>query len=293
MAIPMETAREGSGGNEPHEPRSMTLADIMVIVAGVGITLVVHPVSAFPPPFAPISAWFIVAALFAWFLWGVELATSLVILMRQGIYNRPARPAEWLAILVALLLAQRAIPNLDTVMDWTFRREWLSHSFGLCRWIVGGLGMVVVLVGIVAMVLMRRVMPHWAKTLVLATLALVLLWGPLDVFSREAPSLLPSWTEEYPGWLFWAYLEGRQYAAMLPEGLLFGIPATEALLERVRPGSRRWIWTEWLGLGTALLLGSFWIASLYLFRSEWPPDSLNVERAVVPVWVAGVSGSAG
>jgi hypothetical protein len=135
---------------------------------------------------------------------------------------------------------------------------------------------------------MRRVMPHWAKTLVLATLALVLLWGPLDVFAREAPWLLPSWTEERPGWLFWAYLECRQYAAMLPSGLLFGVPATAALARRNRKESRPWVWTEWMGLGTAMLLGLLWLGSLFLLRSEWPPDNLNAERVVVPVWVVGV-----
>jgi hypothetical protein len=75
---------------------------------------------------------------------------------------------------------------------------------------------------------------------------------------------------------------------MLPTALLFGVPATAALARWNRKGSRQWIWTEWLGLGTAVLLGSLWIASLYLLRSEWPADDLNAERAVVPFWIVGV-----
>jgi hypothetical protein len=288
MSVPMGSASEGSRRNEPHEPRSMTLADVLAIVAGVGISLAIPPVSGFPPPLIPISPWFIVAALVVWLLSAVALAISSAVLVRLAAYNRPARPAEWLAILLGLLLVQRALPNPDNVINWAFGQEWLSKSFALCRWIVGGIGLLAFLVGITVLVAMRRVMSHWAKTPLLAALALVLLWGPLDVFVREAPWLLPSWPEERPKWLFWAYVEGRRYAAMLPLGLLFGVPATAALARWVRRGSRRWLWTEWLGLGAALLLVSLWIASLYLLRSEWPPDDLIAERAVVPVWVVGV-----
>jgi hypothetical protein len=288
MAVSMGPADEVFRRIKLHEPRSMTLADLLVIVAGVGISFTIPPISGFPPPFIPISPGFIIAALVDWSLLAAGLTTSLVILVRLMAYRRPARPAEWLAILVALLLVLRTVPDLDTVVNRAFGREWLSNSLGTCRWIVGGIGLAAFLVGIMVLVAMRRVMPHWARTLVLAALALVLLWGPLDVFSREAPWLLPSWTEGRPEWLFWASVEGRRYAAMLPLGLLFGVPARAALARWERRGTRRWIWTEGLGLGTALLLGSLWLGSLYGLRSEWPPDGLNAERAVVPVWIVGV-----
>ena len=129
-----------------------------------------------------------------WALLAVGHATSWAALVRVAVYRRPARPAEWLAILLSLLLVQRALPNPDTVINAAFGQRWLTNSFGLCRWIVGGIGALTFLLGITLLASLRRGMPHWAKMLSLATLALVLLWGPLDVFAREVPWLLPAWT---------------------------------------------------------------------------------------------------
>lgn len=46
---------------EPREPRSMTLADPLVLVGGVGISLAIRP-------FIPVSHWLIIAAPVVWFL---------------------------------------------------------------------------------------------------------------------------------------------------------------------------------------------------------------------------------
>jgi hypothetical protein len=207
--------------------------------------------------------------------------------VRQLTYRRPAHPAEWLAILIALLLGQRAIPNLDTVVNWLFSQSWTSNSFGLCRWIVGGAAMAAFLLSLAVLGLVRRAIPYWTKTLFLAVFALILLWGPFQALAMEGPWLLPSGSGLQPQWMFWIYGESLRYVAWLPPGLLFGVPATAALAEWRQRGSRRWVWTEWMGIGIVLLLGFLWIGELYL-RSEWPSDRLNAERAVLPVWVLGV-----
>jgi hypothetical protein len=268
------------------EPRSMILADVMALVAGLGIGLLLPPNSGMLP-FMPIPVWFIVASLVVWSLQALALATALAVLVRQMTYRRPAHPAEWLAVLIALLLVLRVVPNLDTVVNWLFSPGWTSNSFGLCRWILGGAAMAAFLLGLAVLNFVRRVMPYWLKTLLLAAFALILIWGPFQAFSMEGPWLLPSGTGLQPKWLFWIYGEGLRYATWLPPGLLFGVPATAALAEWRRRGSRRWVWIEWVGIAIALLLGFLWIGDLYL-RSEWPPDRLNAERVVMPLWVIGI-----
>ena len=46
----------------------------------------------------------IVASLVVWSLLALGLATALAVLGRQMAYRRPARPAEWLAVLIALVV---------------------------------------------------------------------------------------------------------------------------------------------------------------------------------------------
>src|SRR3954451_19217082 len=119
MPEPGASPNLGVGRTQRPEPRSMILADVMAVVAGLGIAFLFPPNSGMLP-FMPIPVWFIVASLVVWALQALGFATALAVLMRQLTYRRPANPAEWLAILIALLLSQRAIPNLDTVVNWLF-----------------------------------------------------------------------------------------------------------------------------------------------------------------------------
>ena len=107
-------------------------------------------------PFMPIPVWFIVVSLVVWSLLALGLATALAVLVRQLTYRRPAHPAEWLAVLIALLLVLRVVPNLDTVVNRSFGQSWTSDSFGLCRWIVGGAAMAAFLLGLAVLSLVRR-----------------------------------------------------------------------------------------------------------------------------------------
>jgi len=267
----------------------MTIADMLAVVAGVGIAITcpLSPLASYLPyAQIPVLSLIIVASI--WFSLALALATSLAVVLRQVNYRRMAYPAEWVAILLGLTMLKPALPNLDNVVNQAFRSDWLSTSFGLCRWIVSGAGMIVFLAGFVVLGVLRRVLPHWLKTLVLATMALAMLWGPIDVFSREAPPYAPSWTGLRPKWVYWVYVESRQYAARLPLGLLFGVPVTAAMVQWRGRGSRRWVWTEWIGVGVGSILGLLWLVFLYLLRSESPPDGLNAERIVVPVWLVAI-----
>jgi hypothetical protein len=286
MPGPGASLNQGVGRTQRPEPRSMILADVMAVVAGLGIAFLLPPNSGMLP-FMPIPVWFIVASLVVWSLLALGLATALAVLVRQLTYRRRAHPAEWLAVLSALLLVQRAVPNLDTAVNGIFGPSWTSNSFGLCRWIVGGAAMAAFLLSLAVLGLVRRAIPYWTKTLFLAVFALILLWGPFQALAMEGPWLFPSGSGLQPQWMFWIYGEGLRYVAWLPPGLLFGVPATAALADWRQRGSRRWVWTEWMGIGIVLLLGFLWIGELYL-RSEWPSDRLNAERAVLPVWVLGV-----
>ena len=199
------------------------------------------------------------------------LATAFAVVLRQLTFPRPALQAEWIAILLGLLVFRAALPNLDDLVNRWFPQEWMSRSFGLCRWIVGAIGMVVFLLGLAVIGVLRRLLPHGLKTKILAVSILALLWGPIRVFSMEVPSLIPAPSIEssFPG-LFWAWVEIRNYVGMLPLGLLFGIPATAAIEDWGAREPKIRLWTERPGPAIGLVLALLRLVYLYLVYSEWP-----------------------
>ncbi len=291
MAESQERTVEDASTETRAEPRWVTLADTMAIVAGFGVAIAVRPVLNLPPPsmgiVVPIGyfvVWWSIGLLLT-----TALATAFAVVVRQMMFRRPALPAEWVAVLLGLLVFREALPNLDDLVNRWFPHEWMSRSFGLCRWIVGAVGALVFLLGLAVLGLLCRVLPHTLKTMILAASILALLWGPIQVFSIEVPWLIPSPpVESTPAGIFWAWLEIRKYLGDLPLGLLFGIPATAALMGwRARMAKGR-LWTEWPGPGIGLVLILLWLIFLYLLRSEWPRDDLMAERFVVPFWILGV-----
>jgi hypothetical protein len=291
MAGSQERTLEDVSTDRRIEPRRVTLADTLAIVAGFGVAIALRPVPYLPPPSMGIVVpiWFVVIWWSIGLLLTTALATAFAIVVRQLMFRRPARPAEWVAVLLGLMIFREALPNIDDMINQRFSPDWLSRSFGLCRWIVGGIGAVMSLVCLAVLGLLRRMSPHGFKTIILAAAILALLWGPIRVFSMEFPWLIPSPPiESTPAGVFWAWLEIRKYLGLLPLGLLFGIPATAALEDRRARTPRGRLWTEWPGPGISLILVFSWLVYLYLVQSEWPPFDLNAERVVVPFWIAGV-----
>jgi hypothetical protein len=287
---PLAAAANGADAGRA-EPRSLTLTDCLAMVAGFGVAIAYRQIPPMPPPTMGIAipVWLIVA----WWSLGVLLATALatafVVVERQFMFRRPARPAEWVAILLGILIFREALPDLDDLVNRWLPPEWPTQSFSTSRGIVGAIGAVVFLVGLAVLGLMRRVLPHALKTIVLVASILGLLWGPIRVFSMEVHWLIPSPPiEPTSPAILWVWLEIRKYLGLLPLGLLFGIPAMATLKDWRARESKGRLWTEWPGPAIGLVLCLFWLVSLYLLRSESPPHDLNAERVVVPFWIAGV-----
>jgi hypothetical protein len=221
-----------------------------------------------------------------WVVQTIAAATAFGCLFRQFVYRRAARAGEWIAILLGLqLVMDGGYSNLDTyISGHVLPRTGLDWQ--RARWLVAVVALAAVVGGVAAVYSLRRVLPPFLKTIVLTALAGILLWGPLDVVAREAPSLAPYLDARTPTWLFWMYVEARRFAALLPTGLLYGIPATAALRDCWRRTPKNWVWTQTIGFGLGFVLGGSMLMVLYLLRSEVPPDGLNAERLVMPMFLA-------
>ena len=227
MAESQERTVENGGGTERRpESRSVTLADCLAMVAGFGFAFASrqNPPMPLPSMNIVIPVWVVVAWWSIEILLAMALATAVVVLVRQTTFRRPARPAEWVAILLGLLVFREALPNIDDLVN-RWLPNWPDLTFGEGRWIICAIGTVVFLVGLAGLGLMRRALPHGLKTMILVASFLALMWGPSRVFALEGPWLLPSPAIELTSPpLFWAWLEIRKYLWFLPSGLLFGYP---------------------------------------------------------------------
>jgi hypothetical protein len=73
----------------------------------------------------------------------------------------------------------------------------------------------------------------------------------------------------------------------LPELLVFAVPIAMALRDRCRAARRAWGWTEWTGLGMALVLGACWW--LDRFAPSDPTNPARLANLVVRgLWLGGV-----
>jgi len=264
------------------EPRSMTLGDVVAMVAGVAVGLGCSPraTGRFSPQTMLIFA-------ITWGFWALAVMLVFVVAGRLARYRRRARPAEWLAILVAVAgLAFREGWRMDLAVSAVFAAARTTDwSFDLLRWALGGLAMVGVLAGLGLLRAGRQVLPPWAKTAILAVLAGLALWGPIDVVGLRGPDLLAPASGFGPGdgpilnhvacWL----------VARLPIGLLFGVPAVGALAERIH--RRPWTWVEWASVALAMAAGLL-LSPLYRFELTRLSAAWVAERGMVGAWFLAV-----
>jgi hypothetical protein len=288
----LQPPREPRTGNRP-EPRSLTLADLIWVVAGaaIGMGLFVGGRGLGLPnaPFLPaVALFFMVISLCSWLFFMVGIATSVAVIGRQIVFRRSAFAAEWISIMVALSMLREAVPSVDGIVNRVFPREWVSTSFGRCEWIVAAAGLVVSVAGIVGLFWQRRALSPWSKTLIAAAVVFVLLWCPIEVFAREGAQFFPAPPDTASIWLVALWTEARSSLTLVPLGLVYAVPITAALSEWRARGSQGRIRTEWPGPAVVSVIGLFFLVSLYFLRAEWPPDRVNSERIVVPIWIAAL-----
>jgi hypothetical protein len=271
------------------EPTSLTISDLIAIVAGVAIAIAAWPPFSVPPMMpGSIPYWFVIGLILYWCVLALETGASLGVLARQALYRRRARPAEWLGMLIALELV--TLPSLDGAVNACFSHQMILSAFGMCRWILAGAALLAICTVLALLAFLGRLLPCWTRTIALAVLALLFLWGPAQVLAQEIHSLLPRLSRFRPEWLFWIVVESRRALGEIPMGLIYGIPVAAIVRDWRTQRERIWLWTEKAAVGVGLAIGLGALGLFYFGRSEWPPDGLRAERIVMPFWLLAVWG---
>src|SRR5437016_1383438 len=120
------------------EPRWITVADLVVIVAGVALLMTIPPRAlGWPPYLSPPPFLFFVVFGGLRLTVGFGLVLALVVLFRRGRYGGRVRPAEWLALGLAAVGLLELVPNLDEVVNIYYAAVGSNAlDFGLARWLL-------------------------------------------------------------------------------------------------------------------------------------------------------------
>jgi hypothetical protein len=272
------------------EPRPMSLADMMVVVAGCAVA---HTLRPFFLGWVNAGSVYGLTSFFYHSLYFtarrplliVAFATAAAILVRQARYTRMPRPAEWSALVMAAALLSEAL--IEYAYD-----HWLAKPLGppdpsivtvrwAAAWTLPALACLTVL-----MVLRRRI-PAWARTLILIAVTAMLFCGPVHGYFKGATGAPPRDTGASATWAFqlrWAaWTDGGRW----PELLVFGIPIALALCDWKKPAGGRWIWTEWAGLGLGLAHAACWWLDRISFSDAGNPARL-ASIVVRGLWLVAV-----
>ena len=266
----------------------MTVVDLAWLVAGSGLGLAAV---AKAPGLAFIPTPQVMLALAVGHLGEfAAFAASAMAFGRVARYHRMPKAAEWLSVLVAMAtLAMQPGLNVDhlvNVLMATWPGQAVSLDFDGLRWLVGGLFSLAIIGGLGVLRLGRRRFARWAKTLVLAGLALLTLAGPLWVFGFLGDDLVTPGSGFGRGTGPILHRQACVLFGFFPIGLFFGVPAVEALGERI--ARRPWSWVEWSSLAGPGVVG---VSMAMLARGEFSPPSIGwiLERSLLLAWFLAVA----
>ena len=321
-AVPRAPADEGCGRDSvEREPRGMTLADLMVVVAGLAVGLVVQPVRLETTRvlqacgfYANVVKYESVNWTAARFALPLALAVGAAVIARRTRFGGMPRPAEWLGLVVLLLLLDPVVPNdQHTTGPFVTRQHDYVNVNGArvpTKYVrsavlidtapvrslrvtaqetalVAGLALAIVWLSA------RRRLPPLARTLLLLGLAWAWLRLPVRLNPAEIVDFRYSWltipTPPVPaGWsprAFAWYLEARLALGRWFLGVWIAATAAAAVLALTRRGHRSARWTEWAAVTLALGLGTAWAWDELVRR---PVPDLVVRGSVFAAWLAAV-----
>jgi hypothetical protein len=269
----------------------MTMIDAMCLAAGVALALALSfrggpIVGGFP--YAVPAPQVMLVLFVAWVFWVGAASTSLVVAARLACYRRFPRPAEWLAILMALL-GQQAIGPEQPIDMLTrllpFGMMGAMDTFASWRWTTAGLAAAIVGSGLGLLRLLRDLLPPWARTAWLVALAYLTLAGPIYTIGSEGALLLGPSGGFGPGRLSMLHWFACELVATTPLGLILGVPVMATLIERVR--RVRWRWTEWACMIVCLMI-ALALSPLYHGNFPYPSIGWAAERGLLGAWFIGV-----
>lgn len=243
------------------ETRWMSLADLMVAVAGCAVGYSLQP---FSPGWVVVhDAYGVGSFHYDSIFWTARrpllilaFAVAAATLVRQARYGRMPRPAEWSVLVLAASLVSTSV--LDRAYALRPPGPPGSHVWAPDAWHWAAAWSLHALAVLMLLVALRRHIPSWAQSLGLVSLAIMWLSGPAHLYFKRATGLPPVPSGSTATWGFQLRWSGWAEQGRWPELLLFAIVVAAALTDRRRPGRRAWAWTEWAGLGLSLVLAAFW-----------------------------------
>ena len=276
------------GASRVSEPRSMTTRDAVVLTVGAVVSL------------ASLPSWLGMARGLPWLglglflrnsagFWVAAVSLGAVSLGRSIGYRRLPRPAEWLALGglawgLTLILPPAALEDFVQVVGRGV--SVLSETEIAARWGTAVVGFAMVIAGVAAIRSAGPIVPVGWQTVWLVFLVFLAFWCPLALFADHAADWFAPGAGFGPGTIMIVYRGACQWFALLPTGLLVGLPVVATVGERLR--GRRWSWLEWSAALTAGLAGL--LASL-VYRGEFrlATPGWYAERALALVWLTVVT----
>lgn len=281
------------------EPRWLTLADVVMIVVGVAIGLSWFDFSTeLRPATTPKGVEFYsLMLLVAGPVGTLALATSLAAFARFVRFKRGPRPGEWIVLVVCLAELAGTMRQAPDPFAW--RQVTVDRP-----------AVVTSLLGLAAAAAFLLAMSHWrdrpwARTVLLMSWLFALLCGPLAVARARL--------EVYQGRIYQDYesilglpldssnatvqpwtlaADGMIGLGLVPEGLVYAVPAMAAVRSWRSRRRRPWLWTEWAGAAVAAVLLFCWIQDGILIAgrvSSWSPWPELIVRALWLVLVVGLA----
>jgi hypothetical protein len=281
------------------EPSAITTLDLLILIAGFACGLVLHQSSAFRhgrvyilPSGTGEFRSLLGTAVIGW-VWALTCGLAFVIVARRFRFGSHVRPAEWLAVSLAIALLVSYDPgqtNQQESMDgevvwvdwagfgspvlydlWTARptETWRSLAPFAFRMNAAAL-----LIGLGGWLLRKRI-SSGSLTVLLIAVALLAALGPIRL-AESASSSVSSFASRPgfrpdPGAVPWTrtglalYLDARAWFGYSIRALWFAALALLAVRTLSNPVRRR-LWTEWAAFACALLIGCCWAYDEFVIR---------------------------
>lgn len=312
---------QGTGPRRGREPRGITLADLMRAVAVLAVGLALEPPRWVATEVMQTCGFVANVAFYTSVYWTLArlalpwaVAVGACILARRVRFGGMPRPAEWLALMTALVLLDPAVEGPDHVGGPIVTRPLTSVTIngapvppprgpptvlvdlddgrphGLV--LLSTLGVAGALL-LTAWLALRRGLSPGTATLVLTALAWLWLRLPVRLnpvewvrfrYSYFGLTALPPAAGWSPAQFDW-YLEGRLALGRWFVGMLTAVPALSAALALRRRGGAPWRWTEWAGSALAALLAACWAWDELILR---PAPGPVVRGTVFVVWLVAL-----
>jgi hypothetical protein len=238
------------------EPNSMTLSDLMALVAGVAFALLLEPtVNANWFTYLGVTGLEATLIKSGDYFSRFNIALIAVVVARHVRSTEKLRSAEWLIITVAMWSVHTRLLDaggMEWVAEWFGWQRPANASPGdfavPCRlWYA--LGFVCLLAVLVALTAHRT--PRWVKPLLWVMLPLFALWGPSLFFRCELQLLMTGRWSAVPHVrpIMNAYLALMQ----LPQHVAVCLPFVAMLKDLMREDRPTSNWIEQAGLGAVLV----------------------------------------